>query len=87
MKYFVEEIEGIKKNEIYAEFRLLDLKNKTSLYMLRSVTDETKFRDFWIECMREDIVFDMDTISKNELQKMAEKTERCGEAFLKCCLN
>ena len=79
MKYFIEEIGCMRKNDKYAEFRVCDLRNKISVYMIKSVMDETKIRDFWQECMREDIVFDMDSVSKSELRKMAEKAEKCGE--------
>ena len=78
MQYFIEEIGCIKENDTYAEFRVFDPRNNTSVYMLRSVTDKTKFCDFWQECMQEDIVFDMNSVSKSELEKMAKKAEKCG---------
>ena len=67
MKYFFDANAQaeINRNELI-EFKA----HGQSIYMRESIMRDSGFYDFWLKCMQDDIVFDMDTISKNELLKM-----------------
>ena len=75
MKYFISADEREKVGcEKFIEFRLpndeRELCGGQSLYIAESAIKETGFRDFWVQCMADDLVFDMDTISKTDLALM-----------------
>ena len=74
MKYFISVDERKRnENEKFIEFRPMverGARDGKSLYISESVIKETGFWDFWVQCMEEDLVFDMDTISKNDLALM-----------------
>ena len=87
MKYFVDAKErAASGDENYIEFRLPtateEFWDKTSLYMSETTMDKTGFGEFWLKCMCEDIVFDMDTISKEDLHLMKSESAGCNEAIL-----
>lgn len=68
MKYFVDEKDWAgTESEGIIEFKA---PSGQSLYMSEAVMHDSGFYDFWLKCMQDDIVFDMDTISKNELLMM-----------------
>ena len=76
MKYFFD-ANGqaeIDRNELI-EFKA----HGQSIYMRKSVIRDSGFYDFWLKCMQDDIVFDMDTISKNELLMMCSVWDRSTE--------
>lgn len=85
MKYFVVQTEvELSQIENYIEFRppnaTKELGDEKSLYMHEITMQETGFGEFWSNCMREDLVFDMDSISKDELEiMMNEASKRGGE--------
>lgn len=87
MKYFVVQTEvDLTQIEKYIEFRPPNAEkefgDKKSLYMHETMMRETGFDKFWFNCMRDNLVFDMDTISKDELERMMnEAAKKGGEIF------
>lgn len=91
MKYFANASERIDSgHENYIEFQLPGAEeefwDKTSLYMEEAVMEESGFGAFWLACMYENIVFDMDTISGDELAKLEQAAKRQGGAVLEIVL-
>lgn len=87
MKYFIDAKARIASgHENYIEFQVPNHKEEfwddDSLYMSEAVLSETGFRKFWTDCMYNDIVFDMDTISKEEMQGMMKAVKNYGETVL-----
>ena len=50
--------------------------------MSETVLNETGFRKFGTDCMYNDIVFDMDTISNDEILGMLKAAESYGDTVL-----
>ena len=87
MKYFIDaKARTASGHENYIEFQIPEHKaefwDNDSLYMSEAVLSETGFRKFWTDCMYNDIVFDMDTISKEEMQGMTQVAQNYGNAVL-----
>lgn len=87
MKYFIDAKERIASgHENYIEFQVPNHKEEfwddDSLYMSEAVLNETGFRKFWTDCMYNDIVFDMDTISREEIQGMIKVSQNYGNTVL-----
>ena len=87
MKYFIDAKARIASgHENSIEFQVPNHKEEfwddDSLYMSEAVLSETGFRKFWTDCMYNDIVFDMDTISKEEMQGMMKAVKNYGETVL-----
>lgn len=83
MKYFVNAEERVASgHENYIEFQppsaTEEFWDKTSLYMLETAMEETGFGDYWCDCMREDIVFDMASFTKDELAQMIDRAAKHG---------
>lgn len=83
MKYFINATERVVSgHENYIEFQppsaTEEFWDNTSLYMHEITMDETGFGSFWCDCMREDIVFDMASFTKDELVQMADKAANLG---------
>lgn len=83
MKYFVDAKERIASgHERFVEFQSPDAAeefwDKTSLYMPESTMAETGFGEFWSNCMHNDIVFDMATISEADLLRMKREAAKYG---------
>ena len=87
MKYFIDaKARTASGHENYIEFQTPEHKEEfwdnDSLYMSEAVLNETGFQNFWTDCVYNDIVFDMDTISKEEMQGMAQVAENYGDTVL-----
>ena len=87
MKYFIDAKTRIASgHENYIEFQIPNHKEEfwddDSLYMSETVLNETGFRKFWTDCMYNDIVFDMDTISNDEMLRMLKTAESYGDTVL-----
>lgn len=87
MKYFVNSTELIaSKHKNYTEFQLPNSEKKfwddESVYMHEDTLNSTGFNAFWEDCMYDFIVFDMDTISKEELSKMIVKANKYDKVIL-----
>lgn len=83
MKYFVDsKAREASCHENYLEFQLPtateEFWDKTSLYLSNELLRKTGFGEFWCDCMREDIVFDMSTISKDDLMHLETAALECG---------
>ena len=84
MKYFIDLKERIAYGQkSYIEFRAPYRKGKLcdndSLFMSLDVMKKSGFYDFWKECAYNDIVFDMDTISNDEMLWMVKAAENYGD--------
>ena len=87
MKYFFVQTEvDFLQIENYIEFcppnAAKELGDEKSLYMHEMTMNETGFDEFWCECMRKDLVFDMDTISKEDLEIMINEAIKHGSMIL-----
>lgn len=87
MKYFVDAKERISSgHENFVEFQppsaTKEFWGESSLYMPESTMLETGFHEFWTKCMAKDIIFDMDTISRNDILQMLIEAKRCGGTIL-----
>ena len=87
MKYFVDAKERIASgHENYIEFQppraTKEFWDESSLYMSESTMLETGFYEFWTKCMSDDIIFDMDTISRNDILQMLIEAKQCGGVIL-----
>ena len=84
MKYFENEACGASDHENYIEFQLPtateEFWDKTSYYMHKEIMAESGFGEFWSNCMYNNIVFDMSSISKDELEQMTLATVKYGWA-------
>lgn len=83
MKYFIDaKARTASGHENYIEFQVPNHKEEfwddDSLYMSEATLNETGFRKFWTDCMYNDIVFDMDTISREEIQGMIKVSQNYG---------
>ena len=85
MKYFVNS--GGRKNhgnEFYVEFRISGAKNElrdeSLLYMPCYSMAETDFAHFISHCIQKDILFDSETISGEEWQKLLIEAKMFGES-------
>ena len=83
MKHFVNDNERILSgHENYIEFQVPHAEkehlDEKSLYMDETILKESGFDNFWIECIYNDIVFDKDTISKEELSAMMQVADKIG---------
>lgn len=77
MKYFIDaKARTASGHENYIEFQIPGCKEEfwddDSLYMSEEVLNETGFCKFWTDCVYNNIVFDMDTISHDEMLGMLE---------------
>ena len=87
MKYFVDaEMREVSGHEDYIEFQLPTATDafwdKTSLYMLEETMAGTGFGEFLSDCMHYDIVFDMWSFSKDELNLMIAEAAKFGGVVL-----
>ena len=87
MKYFVDaEAREAAGHENYIEFQLPtatdEFWDKASLYMLEATMSESGFGEFWSDCMHDDIIFDMCSFSKDELNLMIAEAAKFGGVVL-----
>ncbi len=87
MKHFVDLSTRIASgHENYVEFQLpaaaVEFWDPTSLYMLETEMADTGFASFWSNCVLDNIVFDMDSFTKEELSQMLEAAQPCGGTVL-----
>lgn len=84
MEYFIySEKRKASGHENYIEFQISDaieeFWDESSLYMSYDAVERSKFGHFLEHCMREDILFDCENISKEEWAKVLAEAERFDE--------
>ena len=85
MKYWKRTVEcNASEDRKFIEFQPYgkELRNPESLCLAEEILVDSGFRELWVECMRDDLVFDMDTISEVEWKNLLHRAMETGGEVL-----